>query len=164
MANLNVNHGALYLVEDGRISQIFKQIQLLPFVKCPYCIVLPFQLHMKLLGPNPSSPAKQFHEQMLGTRMLGVQIVSFLTLFLSLSKASLRLNILRRSRMFAARRCDIVGTRRRFFDDRLLLEIENRFKIWVVAQCDQIGRFFYFLVTNFRTKVAQIFWYLFGQF
>ena len=32
------------------------------------------------------------------------------------------------------------------------------------GQCVQIGRFFYFLVTNFLAKVAQISWYLFGLF
>ena len=31
-------------------------------------------------------------------------------------------------------------------------------------QCDQIGRFLNFLVTNFLTKVAQLFWYIFGLF
>ncbi len=45
------------------------------------------------------------------------------TLVRSLSKASLRLNIRRRSRILAARRCEAVATRRRFFAalDRLNL-------------------------------------------
>ena len=45
------------------------------------------------------------------------------TLVRSLSNASLRLNIRRRSRILAARRCEAVATRRRFFAalDRLNL-------------------------------------------
>lgn len=41
---------------------------------------------------------------------------SFITLVLRRSKASLRLNILRRSLIFAARLCDTVATRLRFLD------------------------------------------------